>query len=139
MNVRWESRMIIQVTPNLFADRIEPSIDFFKKVGFNLDVEVPEDDHIGFAILVNGPNQVMYQTRQSLRDDSEAFLPAADGTSPSLLFITVSDVEGVAQALEGYEIIMKMRDTFYGAKEISFLEPAGHVVTFAEFADRPAD
>jgi len=131
--------MIIQVTPNLVADRIEPSVAFFEKVGFSLDVQVPEDDHIGFAILVNGKNQVMYQTRQSLRDDSEAFLPAADGTSPSLLFITVSDVEAVARALEGYEVIMQMRDTFYGAKEISFLEPAGHVVTFAEFADRASE
>lgn len=131
--------MIIQVTPNLVADRVEPSVAFFEKVGFSLDVQVPEGDHIGFAILVNGKNQVMYQTRQSLRDDAEAFLPAADGTSPALLFITVSDVEAVARALEGYEVIMKMRDTFYGAKEISFLEPAGHVVTFAEFADRPSE
>lgn len=131
--------MILQVTPNLVADRIEPSVAFFEKVGFNLDVQVPEGDHIGFAILVNGKNQVMYQTRQSLRDDAEAFLPAANATGPSLLFITVSDIEAIAHALEGYEVIMKMRDTFYGAKEISFLEPAGHVVTFAEFKDRPSE
>ncbi len=131
--------MIIQVTPNLVADRIEPSIEFFEKVGFTLDVQVPEDDHIGFAILVNGSNQIMYQTRQSLREDAEAFIPAAESKGPSLLFITVSDVEGVAAKLEGHEVVMKMRDTFYGAKEISFLEPAGHVVTFAEFGEDAKD
>lgn len=125
--------MIIQVTPNLVVDRIEPSVAFFEKVGFTLDVQVPEDDHIGFAILVHGSNQVMYQTRQSLREDAEAFIPAAEAKGPSLLFITVSDVEDVASKLEGYEVVMKMRDTFYGAKEISILEPAGHVVTFAQF------
>lgn len=127
--------MILQLTPNLVVDRIEPSVAFFEKVGFSLDVQVPEEDHIGFAILVNGKNQVMYQTRQSLAEDDEAFIPAAESKGPSLLFITVSDVEAVAAALDGYEVVMKMRDTFYGAKEISFLEPAGHVVTFAEFSE----
>lgn len=126
---------MLQLTPNLVVDRIEPSVAFFEKVGFTLDVQVPEGDHMGFAILVNGKNQVMYQTRQSLREDDEAFIPAAESKGPSLLFITVSDVEAVAAALDGHEVVMKMRNTFYGAKEISFLEPAGHVVTFAEFSE----
>lgn len=131
--------MIQQVTANLVVDRIEPSIPFFEKIGFSLDVQVPEGDHIGFAIFVNGTNQIMFQTRESLREDSEAFLPAADSTGPSLLFITVGNVEAIAEKLTGYEVIMQMRNTFYGAKEISFLEPGGHVMTFAEFADRAED
>ncbi len=126
--------MIQQVIANLAVDRIEPSVSFFEKIGFNMDVQVPEDDHIGFAIFINGANQIMLQTRQSLREDSEAFLPAAEATGPSLLFIKVDDVEAIASKLEGYEVVMQMRDTFYGAKEISFLEPGGHVMTFAEFS-----
>ena len=83
---------------------------------------------------MDGTNQIMLQTRQSLREDSEAFLPAAEATGPSLLFITVDDVEAVAEKLAGHDVVMQMRDTFYGAKEISFLEPGGHVMTFAEFS-----
>lgn len=131
--------MILQLTPNLTVDRIEPSIEFFKKVGFTVDVTVPEGDHFGFAILVNGKNQVMYQTRQSLIEDAHAFEEAANATGPSMLFITVSDVQAVADALADYPIMVPMRDTFYGAKEISLKEPGGHVVTFAEFGEQTSE
>lgn len=130
--------MILQITANLIVDRIEPSIPFFDRIGFSMDVQVPEDDHIGFAIFINGENQVMFQTRQSLREDSDAFMPAANATGPSLLFITVDDVEAIAEKLADYEVVMPMRDTFYGAKEISFLEPGGHVMTFAQFGEEKA-
>lgn len=126
--------MIQQLTPNLPVETIEPSADFFAKIGFEIAVRVPEEGPMDFAILVNGTQQVMYQTKQSLTDDSPAFAAAAD-VAPVLLYITVSDVKTVAAALEGYKVSMDWRETFYGAKEIGFTEPGGHMVTFAEFPD----
>jgi predicted lactoylglutathione lyase len=124
--------MITQLTPNLAVDRIEPSAEFFGKVGFEVTVQVPEEDHMGFAILVNDTQQVMFQTRTSILDDCPEIKDAATG-SPVLLFITVPDVKAVAKALEGYEVAMDWRQTFYGATEIAYREPGGHIVTFAEF------
>lgn len=127
--------MIQQLTPNLAVDRIEPSAEFFEKVGFEVSVQVPEGDHMGFAILVKENNQVMFQTRTSIIEDSEAFAAAAVA-APVMLYVTVSDLAAVAKMLEGYDVNMAERETFYGAKEIGFKEPGGHLVTFAEFPDR---
>ncbi|PCI64367.1 MAG: hypothetical protein COB37_01975 [Kordiimonadales bacterium] len=130
--------MIYQVTANLAVDRIEPSIAFFEKVGFEVSVQVPEDDHIGFAILVHGSNQVMLQTRTCLIADDAAFAAAA-ATGPVMLFITVPSLADIVAKLEGQTIILKERETFYGAKEVTYSEPGGHFVTFAEFAEQETE
>ena len=36
--------------------------------------------------------------------------------------------------LEGHEIFLEKRETFYGATEIGFREPGGHYVVVAQFA-----
>lgn len=126
--------MIQQLTPNLAVDRIEPSVTFFEKVGFKVSVQVPEGDHLGFAILEQGQNQVMFQTRTSILDDSEAFADAAKAT-PMMLYITVTDLDAIIAAMNEYPIYMAERKTFYGAREVGYTEPGGHIVTFAEFPD----
>lgn len=125
--------MIQQLTPNLPTDAIEPTAAFFAKVGFEVSVRVPEEGPMDFAILVNGSQQVMYQTRASLTEDDAVF---ADAGSPVFLYVTVGDLDAVAAKLEGYDIAMPERTTFYGAREISYREPSGHIVTFAEFPER---
>jgi len=127
--------MIQQVTANLAVERIEPSAEFFKKVGFEISIQVPEGDHMGFTMLVNGNNQIMYQTRTSLIEDSSG-LAAAAVAAPMMLYITVDDLAAVAEKLAGYDIQVAERETFYGAREISYREPGGHIITFAEFPDR---
>ncbi len=126
--------MINSLTPVLPVDRIEPSMAFFERVGFEKITEVPEDDHLGFVILANGEIQIMYQTRTSIKDDHDVLPNETDGT-PALIYITVSDLDAIAEALAGFNMIMTERTTFYGAREIGFREPGGHVVTFAQFAD----
>jgi len=37
-------------------------------------------------------------------------------------------------AVKGTEVVMPKRKTFYGSTEIGIKDPAGHFVTFAEFA-----
>lgn len=125
-----ESPMINSITPVLPVDRIEPSADFFAKVGFKVTTEVPEGDHIGFAILSDGKTELMYQTSTSIKEDTDIV-----GGSPVLLFVTVPDIEAVAKALgDSFEVVMPRRQTFYGATEIGYREPGGHIVTFAQFA-----
>ncbi|TNE64613.1 MAG: VOC family protein [Alphaproteobacteria bacterium] len=124
--------MIQSLTPVVPVERIEPSAAFFAKVGFAVTVSVPEDDHMGFAILSSGTAEVMYQTRSLIEEDSEAFKAAAQ-TTPVLLFVQVDDIEAVEAALQGEEIVMPRRETFYGSKETGYREPGGHIVTFAQF------
>jgi hypothetical protein len=51
----------------------------------------------------------------------------------SMLFVEVENLDAVQQALEGIRPVVPRRTTFYGADELIVREPAGNVVTFAQF------
>lgn len=124
--------LIRKSTPVLIVDAIEPSLPFWQeRLGFERPVEVPDGDRIGFVILTNGAVEVMYQTSASLAKDSNAH-NAVFHNDRTFLFIEVSDIDALASALQGFEIFMPRRETFYGSTEIGYREPGGHFVTFAQ-------
>jgi uncharacterized glyoxalase superfamily protein PhnB len=51
------------------------------------------------------------------------------------VFVKVSDIAKVEAQLAGLPLIMPRRVTFYGATEIAIQDPAGHLITFAQFKD----
>lgn len=54
---------IKRITPILFAQEIEPCIQFWsERLGFQKTVEVPEGDKTGFAILEKDGLELMYQS-----------------------------------------------------------------------------
>jgi len=122
-----------KATPVLFVDAIEPSLPFWQeRLGFTRTVEVPDGEHIGFAILTNGSVELMYQSAAMLAQDSAAHAKHFDGDK-TFLFVEVDDIAALAKALDGFEIVMPRRETFYGSTEIGYREPGGHFVTFAQF------
>ncbi|HZN92391.1 MAG TPA: VOC family protein [Myxococcales bacterium] len=117
-----------KLTPVLFVDEIEPCLGFWTKLGFEKTVEVPEGEKLGFVILVKDGVEVMYQSRASALKDVPAL---ADMPSRAALYLEVSDLDAVAQAVAGAPVVVPRRKTFYGAEEIGVREPGGSVVTFA--------
>lgn len=123
-----------RITPVLFVERIEPSADFWQqRLGFSRTIEVPGEEGLAFAAFSDGRLEVMYQTYASGADDVAA-LADVQRQGPTFLFVQVADIDAVAAALQGIEIVMPRRTTFYGATEIGYREPGGHIVTFAQFA-----
>ena len=123
---------ISKSTAVLFVEAIEPSLPFWQeRLGFQRTVEVPDGDRLGFVILTNGTIELMYQTVAMLCKDSAAHA-AIFHNDKTFLFIEVDNVEAIAKALSGFEIIMPRRETFYGSTEIGYREPGGHCVTFAQ-------
>ncbi len=123
---------ISKCTAVLFVDAIEPSLPFWQeRLGFERSVEVPDADRLGFAILTNGTVEVMYQTVAMLNKDSAAH-SAIFHNDKTFLFIEVDNIDAIAKALDGFEIVMPRRETFYGSTEIGYREPGGHCVTFAQ-------
>jgi len=119
-------------TPVLFVDAIEPSLPFWQeRLGFERPVEVPDGERTGFAILTNGVVDIMYQTKALLHKDSAAHA-AVFHDDKTFLFVEVDDIDAVASALHGFEIVLPRRETFYGSTEIGYREPGGHFVTFAQ-------
>ena len=52
---------------------------------------------------------------------------------PTFLFIEVDDLNVLMNAMKGVSVELPERTTFYGAREIGYRDPGGHVVLFAEF------
>ncbi|MGD8494655.1 MAG: VOC family protein [Gemmatimonadales bacterium] len=125
-----------KLTPVLFVESIEPILPFWEgRLGFERTVEVPEGERLGFVILQKGGVEIMAQSRASVAADVPQLADTPLGGT--LLFIEVDDIDAVEAALEGAEIVMSRRTTFYGATEVAVREPGGNIVTFAEFGEAP--
>jgi hypothetical protein len=71
----------------------------------------------------------MLQTFASVKDD----LPSIGALGRSaLIYLDVPDLSAIESKLEGVEVLVPRRKTFYGAEEIFVREPGGHVVGFAQ-------
>jgi uncharacterized glyoxalase superfamily protein PhnB len=123
-----------KLTPVLYVEAIEPSLAFWvDRLGFEKSVEVPHGDRLGFVILTHGAIEVMLQSWASVADDVAAMASLPRGTSGGL-YVDVDDFADTCRRLEGCEIVVPVRKTFYGATEIGVREPGGHIVMFAEMS-----
>lgn len=132
------AKLVSQINVNIAVKEIEPSLDFWRAVGFKVTDSVPVDGPggkgpLGFVILSNGSQQFMMQTVSSIQGDVDIFKGKDLTASPVLLFIVVTDIDAVDKALKGQKVAFAKRETFYGATEIGYFTPDGTQVTFAEF------
>jgi catechol 2,3-dioxygenase-like lactoylglutathione lyase family enzyme len=123
-----------KLTPVLYVPAIEPCLAFWRdRLGFAVTAEVPGEDGLVFVILAGEGIELMLQTTASLEADPHAAGMEWRGDR-SALFVEVDDIDALAGALEGCEVVAPRHDTFYGATEIAYRAPGGHFVTFARFA-----
>ena len=121
----------MKLTPVLLVESIENSLTFWtERMGWQRTVEVPEGDHLGFVIVVREGAELMLQTFDSVSKDEPKFAGTPKACRASL-FVEVTDWSDTLKRLQGYEIAMPERETFYGMREIGVFEPNGHVVVFA--------
>lgn len=128
----------MKITPVLIVDEIEPSLKFWiDRLGFEKTVEVPEGDKLGFVILQKDGAEVMLQSRASVQKDVG---PAADAVlkAGSSLYIEIDDFNDVLMRVNGMEVIVPDRTTFYGMREIAVRESGRHLVAFAARTATPA-
>jgi uncharacterized glyoxalase superfamily protein PhnB len=117
-----------KATPILIVDAIEPCLPFWtERLGFEAPVQVPHGDQLGFVILTNEQVELMYQTQASLEEDLGSRLPAGGA-----VYMEVACIESVIAALDGADVVVPPRTTFYGAREIWVREPGGNVVGFSQ-------
>jgi uncharacterized glyoxalase superfamily protein PhnB len=126
-----------KATPIITVEQIEPCLPFWTDgLGFEVTVTVPHGDAIGFAMLNNGPVELMYQSRASVADDlgasgAPATLPDEMANGTTTLFMEVDDLDAVIEATKGAPVLVARRKTFYGMDEIFLRAPCGTVVGFA--------
>jgi uncharacterized glyoxalase superfamily protein PhnB len=134
---RERTMMINKSTTILHVKSVEPGLKFWtERFGFKKTIEVPEGNHLGFVALESGGVELMYQTYSGMKADPANPLAKAVEQGPSFLFMEVSDINAVADALKGADIVQPIHETFYGSKEIVAREPGGHFVIFSQLPQR---
>jgi uncharacterized glyoxalase superfamily protein PhnB len=127
-----------KITPVLFAAEIEPCLKFWvERFAFEKTVEVPDGNKLAFAIVQKGGVELMYQSFASADKDAPASTAQAVRKGPTFLYVEVENLEDTVGALKGVEVVMPVRTTFYGSREIGVTDPAGHFVTFAQMNAAP--
>ncbi len=130
-----ETKMKVKkITPVLYVDKIEPCVEFWtSRFGFRKTVEVPDGDRLGFVILQKDNLEIMYQSFASAAKDAPAIAKDIEG-GRTFLYVEVDKLDPFIGAAKNANVVLPVRTTFYGAKEIGLKDPAGHVVVFAEMA-----
>lgn len=124
-----------RMTPILTMDAIEPSLPFWiEGLGFQQTMQVPGEGGLGFVALEKAGFELMLQTRGSVAADLPA-LAEEFARGPSVLFMEIESLEGMEEKLLGLgaEVARPRRRTFYGADEVFFRTPGGHIVGLAVF------
>ena len=127
-----------KVTAVLFVDEIEPCVKFWaERFGFQKTVEVPDGNKLGFAILEKDGVELMYQSYASAEKDV-SFAAQAVKKGPTFLYVEVVNLDDFIAAIKGIDVVMPVRTTFYGSREVGIKDPAGHYITFAQLGVAPA-
>jgi len=105
------------LSPNIFVNDMKATIAFYKQLGFNLVMSVPEDgDELVWAMMVNEGVTIMFQTFDSLAGDLPE-IKRADGGS-LLFYIKLKGILNFFETLKNKVTILKgLEKTFYGATE----------------------
>jgi uncharacterized glyoxalase superfamily protein PhnB len=125
---------ITKLTPILIVDAIEPALPLWTgPLGFTKAHEVPHEGRTGFVILTKGDHEVMMQTRASVAADCPAV--AKLGTN-MVLYADVSSLDEAIAAVTGAQILVPVRETAYGTREIFVRDESGNVLGFAQHLKR---
>jgi len=123
---------MLKIAPTLIVDNVEKSLIFWTDtLGFTKVVDMPGDDGLAFAMLVNGKVEVHLQSRASAKKDMPYFADARMPSS-SFLYIDVENVKDLYEKLKNCDVLSPLEKTFYGATHFFIREPGGHVVGFSQ-------
>ncbi|MET3977652.1 putative glyoxalase superfamily protein PhnB [Mucilaginibacter sp. UYP25] len=120
------------ISPNIFVTDMKATVSFYKILGFELTMTVPETgDELVWAMMANGAVTMMFQSFESLAEELPQ-ISRTDGGS-LLLYINVKNINAFFEDIKDKVTVLKgLETTFYGATEFSILDNNNYVLTFAE-------
>jgi uncharacterized glyoxalase superfamily protein PhnB len=120
------------LSPNIFVTSMDETIAFYKSIGFQLVVTVPETGpDLIWAMMANGNVTFMFQSFASLGEELPQISRQSGGSL--LLYINIKKIREFFELIKDKVTVLKGLDkTFYGATEFSILDNNNYVLTFAE-------
>jgi uncharacterized glyoxalase superfamily protein PhnB len=121
------------MTPVFLVDQVEPCLDFWvDRLGFEARLRVPGDDGLEFVQLVRDEVRLAYRSRGSLGRMSPELLGGHDHLPWVILYLPVSDLDALLPRLDGIEVVVPLRESDFGVRELYIREPSGRVVALIE-------
>ncbi len=120
------------LSPNIFVKDIHKTIEFYKQLGFEINMSVPETgtDFV-WVMMTCGKVNFMFQTYDSLANELPE-ISRKDGAS-LLLYINIKNIHSFFESVKEKVTVLKgLEKTFYGATEFSIKDNNNYVLTFAE-------
>ncbi|OFX19785.1 MAG: glyoxalase [Bacteroidetes bacterium GWA2_31_9] len=119
------------LSPNIFVKDINKTIEFYKLLGFELTMTVPDTGDYVWAMMTCGKVTFMFQSFSSMGEELPE-IKRTDGGS-LLLYINIKNIRTFFEKIKDNVTVLKgLETTFYGATEFSILDNNGYVLTFAE-------
>jgi len=119
------------ISPNIFVKDIDETIKFYKVIGFEKVMTVPEEGDFVWAMMTYGNVNFMFQTFDSLGNELPSISREKGGSL--LLYIQIKEIRKYYNRIrDKVEVIKDLEKTFYGATEFSIIDNNGFVLTFAE-------
>jgi len=119
------------ISPNIFVKDMNQTIEFYKILGFELLMTVPETGNFDWVMMKNGNVNFMFQTFSSIGDT----LPdiSRNNGGSLLLYIQLKNIRTFFENIKDkVTIISGLEKAFYGATEFSVKDNNGYILTFAE-------
>ena len=88
------------------------------------------DGAVAHALLTIGPEMIMIEAEWPTLPSRA---PAADGTSPVVIFVYVPDVDQTVERATacGAKVLVPLQNQFWGDRTVWLMDPSGHVWTVA--------
>jgi uncharacterized glyoxalase superfamily protein PhnB len=123
--------MMESVSPNIYVSNLSTTVEFYKKLGFEVVATVPDNGDPIFVMMVCGGVTFMFQTFASI-ENTLPVIRRADGGS-LLLYVKMKGVRAFYEKIKGQVTVLHALDkTFYGATEFSIEDNNHYMITFAE-------
>lgn len=120
------------LSPNIFVENMHETIDFYKSIGFQLVMTVPDTgSDLVWAMMTNGAVTFMFQTFESLGEELPNISRKSGGSL--LFYIKLKKIREFFELIKDKVSVLKgLEVTFYGATEFSIIDNNNYVLTFAE-------
>lgn len=120
------------LTPNIYVENVTSTLDFYKLLGFETVMSVPENSEAPiWAMVQNGNVNLMFESFTSIEGKLPEISRQPGGSL--LLYINVKDIKSLYESLKDkVTVLHELSTTFYGATEFSIKDLNNYVITFAE-------
>ena len=119
------------VSPNLYVQDINATVEFYKQLGFTVTATVPDETPFVFVMMTCGEVIFMFQTLDSLGNELPSISRQSGGSI--MLYIQTSNIRNFFEQIKDkVKVLKEIEKTFYGATEFCIEDNNGFVLTFAE-------